>query len=1310
MFENDSDSDVLDLTEARQSHNTELSWNSLVVSALEVAAEVDPYESDLPLGSVVRAVDALNWKVGRRNCDIRPRLLDKASGKNRLVDTGSQISVTMKGPEDKIDQSIKLVAVNGSKIATYGVKEVTIKMGRKAYRIPAVVCDVQQDILGMDFINKYHLNFEWDEFDRSELYLVDKKAQIREPLQVVTVPTDTVRVNYLAADGGGPSEPCHSPGVQTGLRSVEDNEAIAFQVACVKQLGESKEKKKKSINEQLQAHSEEYVKLIKSYPQLLEPSFRKGEPDHGVYHKIETGSHPPCKTKRRPIIMDSAKAAAGKEAWEQMERDGVIERVKPGTNTDWSSALHLAPKAGGGARPCTDFRALNAKTICDAHPLPLLKDFTSKIYGSRVFSVVDLRSAFFNVPIWPPHRHKTLTLSPWGGSFVYNRLAFGLASGPSTWQKLLEHTLRGIPNLFIYLDDILCFGKTKKDHDATLEEVFKRLAANGMALSIDKCKFGQDKVEYLGYSVTQSGIRPLDRKLDSLKQFKPPQSQKDVLHFCGAINYFRTSLKGITLPSGRVKSAAAVLQPLYAIGTEPLPKGTDFKAIWDNSPVLSRAFAEAKQMLGEAVELAHPNANFPLALFTDASDHSVGGALTMLAPDGSFKPLGFYSAHLNETQLKYSVFKKELLGAFKALRHFLPDIYGKHLTIYSDHLPLANIFKAPSDKIPLNDPQVFRQITEIGRFTRDVKHISGVDNVFADYLSRIKPDQKGTAYLPDSEGALPDSEEVAAVSEEVKFQLLSLETIADLQGNCDEIRLIKSGDKPKNTNFETRKMEDKEIFCEISSSEPRPYVPKELRNQIMYSLHFDHLGEKSTLARVSGQYYWPSLKHDVKKFVKCCDSCNKVRPAKKLVTTGQFKVPDKRFSHIMVDVVGPLPESYGHKYILTAICRTTRYLRCLPMKEATSLAAASAFLHGWLNLFGVPSAISSDCGGSFTAALWRETMSKLNVDIKYSALYRPQAMGMIERQHRSIKDSIKASINDMADKHQNRWLDVLPFVVLGKNSALQPDVGASPNELAFGTGLRIPGQLLSDPGDIPSSEQLRDLLQDIKIKTAQPAVQPSRHNPPEKPLADIPANVTHAYTRQHKVTGLMTPFEGPFKIASRPSKSTVQLEVGVYSNGEKRYEIRHLNDLRLAHPESMTAEASRPKLGRPATVPVKGSNQTEAKTDFPSDPKPPNRLPAVPSKQTPSTGGVVDGNNKNETHATSTSKSPVPASEPDGGLLLTGPPPETPFSRPVRSTRNPNPLYVEAIHRPWSASPTEIDWLNSQLRGARVSTNNIEHK
>ena len=149
---------------------------------------------------------------------------------------------------------------------------------------------------------------------------------------------------------------------------------------------------------------------------------KKGEPTHGIYHKIEAGSHAPCTTKRRPIIIDSAKAAAGKAAWKQMERDGVIERVQADTNTDFSSVQ-----------------------FSSAVQLPLLKDFTGRIHGSKVFSAIDLRSAFFNV-IWPEHRHKTLTLSPWGSSFIYNRLAFGLASGPSTWQKLLEHGLGGIDN------------------------------------------------------------------------------------------------------------------------------------------------------------------------------------------------------------------------------------------------------------------------------------------------------------------------------------------------------------------------------------------------------------------------------------------------------------------------------------------------------------------------------------------------------------------------------------------------------------------------------------------------------------------------------------------------------------------------------------------------------------------------------------------------------------------------------------------------------------------------------------------------
>ena len=123
QYETENESESLSSVIGRRSQS-QLSWDSLIVSALEVAAEVNPYETDLPVGSIVRAVDAVDWKVGRRNCDIRPRLLDKSSGKSRLVDSGSQISVTMKGPNDIIDNNLKLIAVHGSKIETYGIRKI----------------------------------------------------------------------------------------------------------------------------------------------------------------------------------------------------------------------------------------------------------------------------------------------------------------------------------------------------------------------------------------------------------------------------------------------------------------------------------------------------------------------------------------------------------------------------------------------------------------------------------------------------------------------------------------------------------------------------------------------------------------------------------------------------------------------------------------------------------------------------------------------------------------------------------------------------------------------------------------------------------------------------------------------------------------------------------------------------------------------------------------------------------------------------------------------------------------------------------
>ena len=133
-----------------------------------------------------------------------------------------------------------------------------VKIGRKSYEIKAVVCDVGQDILGMDFLDKYKLGFEWDDFDQTELFIVDKKAKIKEELQMVTVPANLPRNRGSGEQPQSRQSVVHESGAHTPDQVAALNQAIAFQIACVKKLA-TPETKKKSVEEQLAMHQPKYA-------------------------------------------------------------------------------------------------------------------------------------------------------------------------------------------------------------------------------------------------------------------------------------------------------------------------------------------------------------------------------------------------------------------------------------------------------------------------------------------------------------------------------------------------------------------------------------------------------------------------------------------------------------------------------------------------------------------------------------------------------------------------------------------------------------------------------------------------------------------------------------------------------------------------------------------------------------------------------------------------------------------------------------------------------------------------------------------
>ena len=275
-------------------------------------------------------------------------------------------------------------------------------------------------------------------------------------------------------------------------------------------------------------------------------------------------------------------------------------------------------------------------------------------------------------------------------------------------------------------------------------------------------------------------------------------------------------------------------------------------------------------------------------------------------------------------------------------------------------------------------------------------------------------------------------------------------------------------------------------------------------------------------------------------------------------------------------------------------------------------------------------------------------------------------------------------------------MDVLPFVLLGRRVAFQPDMGASASEMTFGKNVTIPGEILCDPESVEGIEAHKKLLNLVKNATNREICQPSNHAKAEPRLKGLPEGTTHVYTKQHQATGLQSHFEGPFEIAEKVSNSVIKINVGSYKDGRIRYEYRHLNEIKPAHPKSLASPMQRPKLGRPAQSPSSPADSritTDAKTPMVPDP--------IPFPQPPSTGRV---DTSKQTQSIAPSVAGHETSHSDGRAHLSNSP-ETrensnpvispdPPSRPVRSTRNPKPYYVDAI---WTASPADLDALNRAI-------------
>ena len=855
--------------------------------------------------------------------------------------------------------------------------------------------------------------------------------------------------------------------------------------------------------------SSKFTQMLTEFPGITGLPQAGTKPSSGVCHHILTRGPPTHERARR---LDPQKLAAAKAQFRHDIENGIC---RP-SSSPWASPIHLTRKNNGQWRICGDYRRLNAMTIPDRYPVPHLHDFTANLHRKSIFSKIDLIAAYQQIPIAPEDVQKTAVITPFG-LFEYLVMTYGLRNAGQTFQRYVHQALGDLDFVFSYIDDILIASLNEEEHERHLRVVFERLQQYSMRINLEKCQFGKSEIEFLGHVVNGQGVKPTPEKVKAITDYPLPSTICDLRRFLGMVNFYRRSLP----------HAAHTQAPLNQFLHESR-KNDKRKIQWDSDS--EAAFHQIKTKVASIALLTHPVPEAETRLVSDASDTGIGAVLEQFV-DRAWRPLAFFSRQLNKAQQNYSAYDRELTAIHEAIKYFRYFLEGRAFKIVTDHKPLVYAFLQRSEKA---SPRQQRQLSYISQFSTTIEHLPGSENVVADTLSRASP-------VPDPRQPNEHVDAVSHCALRVESILLptqiSLSELAEAQQL--EPELLQSCTSSK-SSLNVKKIvwgaEKTSVYCDLAGDTLRPVVPTVLRKRIFDIFHTPaHPSAKLSNRVISQKYVWPSMHKDITKWAKSCLDCQRSKVTRHtILRPAHFVAPESRFRHVHMDIVGPLPEYEGYRYLLTIVDRFSRWPEAIPLRNIESSTVCRAFYDGWIARFGTPETLSTDQGRQFESSLARSLLSLLGCHKIRTTPYHPSSNGMIERFHRSLKAAIMCHAT-------LEWTRVLSTIMLGLRTNVL-DCGSSPAEYLYGTTLRIPGEFVQPEGPRSNPQSFVEEFR-LHIKRIKPI--PVEHHDKRKIfIFKELSTCSHVFLRVGvSRRSLEPPYSGPHKVLNRPNDRIIEIDV-----------------------------------------------------------------------------------------------------------------------------------------------------------------------
>lgn len=724
----------------------------------------------------------------------------------------------------------------------------------------------------------------------------------------------------------------------------------------------------------------------------------------------------------------------------QKTLDALLERkiIRP-SNSPYASAVVLVKKKSGETRMCVDFRTLNKVTARDNFPIPLIEDCISYLGGKRYFTTMDLKDGFFHVTMAPDSVKYTSFVVP-QGQYEYLKMPFGLKNAPAVFQRFVSeilHDLIAAEKIRVYIDDIIIATADLAEHANLLTTVLNRLASKGLELKLSKCKFAYQQIDYLGYTVTDEGIRPNGDHVTAIRELAYPTDAKELQRIIGLFSYFRMF----------VRNFSQIARPLRQL----LTSGEKFEL----NENCRQAFDSLKRRLTEGPVLCIYNSTRETELHVDASAVGYGAALMQRQPDGKFHPTSYFSQATTAAESRYHSFELETLGIVYGLRRYRVELQGIKFVVVTD----CNSLKLTLEKRHLN-PRIARWAMEFRAYDFELRHRPGTSMNHVDALSRCHPPH--TDYAVESDlmnqlchvdaqilDELPCRMIHALDEEEIGFH------IAVTQSRDPIITALR--DRLETGPVPKFKLQEGLVFHVPENGQPQLYIPTEMVDNVIRSVHekIGHLAVDKTVDKLKRHYWFPKMRPHTESHIKNCIKCIMYASPVRASERNLYSIPKvpAPFHTLHIDHFGPLPSiNSKRKHLLVVVDAFTKLTKLYPV-NSTSTKEVIACLERYFNYYTRPHRIIADQASCFNALEFAEKMKDWNIDHVKIAVGSPQANGQVERVNRVIKTMMGKLVEPI--NHAD-WVQRLAQIEYALNNTKHRSTGCTASNLLFGIDQRGP--------------------------------------------------------------------------------------------------------------------------------------------------------------------------------------------------------------------------------------------------------------